>query len=99
MNHAAIDTIDDEQIIAGPAPLQLFTAGSGRLDAKEDQQRASRWELAMIEVNDAKLSHYAKLIKQERDAAERATNKTIRDLHLKIAEMYEREMTTIRARS
>ena len=50
----------------------------------------------MIEVNDAKLSHYTKRIEREREAAKIAPNATIRELHLRIAEMYEREMATIR---
>lgn len=53
----------------------------------------------MIEVNDAKLSHYTKRIAREREAAENAPNPTIRDLHLKIAEMYERELAQIRSLS
>jgi hypothetical protein len=53
----------------------------------------------MIEVNDAKLSHYTRLIQRERKAAEEAANDAIRELHIKIAEMYEREMATIRSLS
>ena len=53
----------------------------------------------MIEVNDAKLSHYTRLIQRERKAAEEATNEAIRELHNKIDEMYEREMRTIRSLS
>ena len=54
---------------------------------------------AMIEVNDAKLSHYTKRIQREREAADAAPSETIRDLHLKIAEMYERELAQIRSLS
>lgn len=53
----------------------------------------------MIEVNDAKLSHYTKRIQREREAADAAPSETIRDLHLKIAEMYERELAQIRSLS
>jgi hypothetical protein len=53
----------------------------------------------MIEVNDDKLSHYARLIRQEREAAAQTTNEAIRELHLKLAEMYERKMALIRLRS
>ena len=53
----------------------------------------------MIEVNDAKLSHYTRLIQQERKAAEETSNEAIRELHLRIAEMYERELKTIRSLS
>ena len=55
--------------------------------------------LAVIEVNDAKLSHYTRLIQQERKAAEETSNEAIRELHLRIAEMYERELKTIRSLS
>jgi len=53
----------------------------------------------VIEVNDTKLSHYTKLINRERKAAETASSEAIRELHLRIAEMYERELTTIRSLS
>lgn len=53
----------------------------------------------MIEVNDAKMSHYTKRIQREREAAEAAPNLTIRELHLRIAEMYEHELATIRSLS
>lgn len=53
----------------------------------------------MIEVNDARLSHYTRLIQREREAALLASNEAIRELHLKIAELYERELATIRSLS
>lgn len=53
----------------------------------------------MIEVNDAKLSHYTRLIKREREAARTASSEAIRELHLKIAELYERELAQIRSLS
>jgi len=53
----------------------------------------------MIEVNDDKLSHYVKRIQYERDAAEAAPNSAIRELHLQIAEMYERKLAKIRSLS
>jgi len=56
-------------------------------------------QFAMIEVNDAKLSHYTRLIQRERQAAETASSEAIRELHLKIAELYERELATIRSLS
>lgn len=58
------------------------------------------WGLpVVIEVNDAKLSHYTRLIQRERQAAQTASNDAVRDLHLKIAELYERELATIRSLS
>ena len=53
----------------------------------------------MIEVNDAKLSHYTRLIQRERSIANAATNAAVRELHAKIADMYERELETIRSLS
>lgn len=53
----------------------------------------------MIEINDAKLSHYTRQIERERDAAEMATSDAIRELHLRIAELYERELAAIRSLS
>jgi hypothetical protein len=53
----------------------------------------------MIEVNDARMSHYLHRIERERAAARAALNPTIRDLHLRIAEMYERELVAIRSLS
>lgn len=53
----------------------------------------------MIEVNDAKLSHYTRLIQRERKAAAEAVNDAVRELHLRIAEMYEKEMGAIRSLS
>lgn len=53
----------------------------------------------MIEVNDARMSHYIQRIKREREAALAAPNPTIRELHLRIAEMYESELATIRSLS
>lgn len=51
----------------------------------------------MIEVNDARLSHYTRLIQRERAAAGTARSDAIRELHLKIAELYERELAQIRS--
>jgi len=53
----------------------------------------------MIEINDAKLSHYTQRIKREREAAEAASSDAIRELHLRIAELYERELAAIRSLS
>lgn len=53
----------------------------------------------MIEINDDRMSHYIQRIKREREAAQTAPNPTIRELHLQIAEMYERELATIRSLS
>ncbi|WP_156405289.1 hypothetical protein [Sphingomonas sp. Root710] len=53
----------------------------------------------MIEINDEKLSHYTRRIQREREAAELAPSEAIRELHLRIAEIYERELATIRSLS
>lgn len=61
--------------------------------------RCSHAESAMIEVNDATLSHYTQCIRREREAAARASTEAVRQLHLRIAEMYERKLTAIRSLS
>lgn len=53
----------------------------------------------MIEINDAKLSHYMKRVAQERAAADAASSDTVRELHLRIAEMYERQAAAFRSKS
>jgi hypothetical protein len=53
----------------------------------------------MIEVNDATLSHYTQRIKREQEAAAAATTEAARNLHLKIAQIYERELAVIQSRS
>lgn len=53
----------------------------------------------MIEINDEKLSHYTRRIQREREAAELAPSEAIRELHLRIAEIYERELAAIRSLS
>ena len=53
----------------------------------------------MIEINDDKLSHYTRRIAREREAAEAASNEAIRELHLRIVEIYERELAAIRSLS
>ncbi len=55
--------------------------------------------ITMIEINDAKLSHYMQRVAQERAAAAAATNQAVRELHLRIAEMYERQAATFRSKS
>lgn len=53
----------------------------------------------MIEINDAQLSHYTRRIQREREAAEMAPSDALRELHLRIAELYERELAAIRSLS
>lgn len=53
----------------------------------------------MIEINDAKLTHYTLRIERARRAAAEADNEAVRQLHLKIAEMYEHEATSLRSKS
>ena len=53
----------------------------------------------MIEINDRRLTHYRLRIKRARKAADAASNDAARQLHLTIAEMYEREIQTLLARA
>lgn len=53
----------------------------------------------MIEINDTKLTHYAQRLAEARLAAEQASSDAARDLHLKIAEMYERQLEVIRSKN
>lgn len=94
-----LDTSGGEQIITKPDSLQLFTAGSVRMMVMNRFGRGDLRGIAMIEINDAKLSHYTRRIQRERHAAEVATSEAIRELHLRIAEMYERELAAIRSLS
>lgn len=52
----------------------------------------------MIEINDTRLAHYRLRIKRARKAADVANSDTARQLHLTIAEMYEREIQSLLAR-
>ncbi|PCE41669.1 hypothetical protein COO09_14230 [Rhizorhabdus dicambivorans] len=54
---------------------------------------------SMIEINDTRLTHYRLRIKRARKAADAAHSDTARQLHLAIAEMYEREIQTLLARA
>jgi hypothetical protein len=62
-------------------------------------RRYSSERFQMIEVNDAKLSHYTQRIAREREAAATASTEAVRQLHLRIAELYERELAAIRSLS
>ena len=53
----------------------------------------------MIEINDTRLTHYHLRIKRARRAADSATSEAARQLHLTIAEMYEREIQALLART
>lgn len=53
----------------------------------------------MIEINDSKLSQYTLRIERARRAAAEANNDAVRQLHLRLAEMYEREAIALRSRS
>jgi len=53
----------------------------------------------MIEINDPRVGHYAEVIHREREAAAKIESEAIRELHLRIAKMYEREIERICAPS
>lgn len=53
----------------------------------------------MIEINDTRLSHYRLRIKRARKAADAASSDAARQLHLAIAELYEREIQSLLALS
>ena len=53
----------------------------------------------MIEINDNQLTHYAQRLNEARLAAELATSDAARELHLKIAEIYERQLEAIRSKN
>lgn len=61
-------------------------------------QFRKRWQ-SMIEINDRRLTHYRLRIKRARKAADIANSDTARQLHLTIAEMYEREIQSLLARA
>jgi len=53
---------------------------------------------SMIEINDTRLTHYRLRIKRAQRAADAASSEAARQLHLTIAEIYEREIQALLAR-
>jgi hypothetical protein len=77
--------------------ITIVYAGFRNIAVNSDHGALRRiW--GMIEINDAMLSHYAQRIERARRAAAEATSETVRELHLRIAQMYERELDAIRSK-